>query len=171
MECANLLSLLLDRGLKGCQMAVLTNAEIALIFLRIGDMMDFQEENSFKVRSYWRTAELLLALPEPVSVYFERGELETLPGIGEAIAGKIGEVLQTGTCRLYESLRGQVYTGIQTLLQCPGLTPRLVRILHKERGLTAPDQLKQIVTEGLEDIANLNAGDRAQIVRSHLATE
>jgi DNA polymerase (family 10) len=152
-------------------MEPLTNSEIAAIFLRIGDMTDYREENSFKVRSYWRAAEVLLALPEPVADYAARGELESLPGIGEAIAGKIGEILETGTCRLYERLKGEVPPDIQRLLRHPGLTPRLARILHKERGMASPEGLREVISQGLEGIPNLNVNDRAQIVRALLSTD
>lgn len=144
------------------------NARIAEIFLQIGDMMDYQEENAFKIRSYWKAAETLLALQEPASAVAARGELATLPGIGEIIADKIGQILATGTVPLYERLREQVPPGVQRLLRLPGLTPRLVRILERERGVHAPEDLMRAIAQGLEGLPNVNANDRAQILRAAL---
>jgi len=147
-----------------------TNPEVAEVFLRIGDLMEYQEQNGFKVRSYWRVAEVLLALDEPLTNVAARGELEKLPGVGEAITGKIGEILATGTCGLYERLKGEVPAHIQALLVVPGLTPRLVRILERERGVKDLDSLQAVLaTGGLDDVPNLNATDRAQILRAALA--
>jgi DNA polymerase (family 10) len=149
-------------------MVPMENARIAEIFLQIGDMMDYQAENAFKVRSYWKAAQTLLALEESAAVVAARGELATLPGIGEIIANKIEEILATGTVPLYERLKQQVSPGIQRLLRLPGLTPRLVRILERERGVHAPEDLMAAIKQGLEELPNVNANDRAQILRAAL---
>jgi DNA polymerase (family 10) len=149
-------------------MEPMDNARIAEIFLQIGDMMDYQEENAFKIRSYWKAAETLLSLKEPAASIAARGELATLPGIGEIIADKIEEILATGTVPLYERLKGQVSPGIQRLLRLPGLTPRLARILARERGVSAPEDLPAAIAHGLEGLPNVNANDRAQILRAAL---
>jgi DNA polymerase (family 10) len=146
------------------------NAEIAEIFLRIGDMMDYKAENAFKVRSYWRAAEVLLALPEPVSDIAARGELQALPGIGEAIASKIQDILTTGTCPLYERLKTEVSPSIRRLLRLPGLTPRLVRILEQERQLRSPEDLADVIATDLEDVSGLSINDRAQLLRARFAS-
>jgi DNA polymerase/3'-5' exonuclease PolX len=66
-----------------------SNLEIAEIFLRIGDMMDYLDENTFKTRSYWSAAETLRQLDEPVAEMSKKGELVRIRGVGEAIEGKI----------------------------------------------------------------------------------
>lgn len=143
-----------------------TNAEIAEVFLRMGDLMDYQAQDAFKIRSYWRAAEVLLRLPEPLAEIAARGALETVPGVGKAIAGKIGEILETGTCALYERLKSEVPDNIQRLLRLPGLTPRLVRILEAERGVCAPENLVLALSGPLDEIPSLNVNDRAQILRA-----
>jgi len=145
-----------------------TNSEVAEIFLRIGDLMEYQAQDAFKIRSYWRAAETLLTLDEPLAHIAARGKLEAIPGVGKAIAGKIGEILETGTCALYERLKGEVPEGIQRLLRLPGLTPRLIRILEAERGVCTPENLDAALSGPLDAIPNLNVNDRAQILRAIL---
>ncbi len=145
----------------------MTNTQIAEIFLRIGDLMEYRAENGFKVRSYWRAAETILALSRPLTEIAAQSKLAELPGVGEAIAGKIGEILATGTCALYERLRAETPPNIQDLVRTSALTPRLVRILEVERGVADRESLLRVASGGdLETIPNLNAGDRAQILRA-----
>ncbi len=83
------------------------NAQAASVFQGIADILDAQGENPFKVRAYRNAVRTLEELPEAVSDIAARGELRQVPGFGEAIAGKLGEILQTGTCELYERLKAE----------------------------------------------------------------
>lgn len=146
-----------------------TNTEVARIFLRIAELMAFRDENMFKVRSYYRAALTLTALTTPLQEVADRKELQTLPGVGDAIAGKISEILQTGTCDLYERLKSEVPEAIQTMLRVPGLSPRLVRLLELEFGVDTPAGLLDLVERG--DLAELEGStlkveDAAQILRT-----
>ncbi|HLV79652.1 MAG TPA: hypothetical protein VKT32_05195 [Chthonomonadaceae bacterium] len=147
----------------------MTNTEIALIFLRIAEMMSYREESTFKVRAYYRAALTLSALATPLAEVAARRALETLPGIGEAIAGKIGEILQTGTCALYERLKTEVPESIRRLLQVPGLTPRLVRLLESEFAVTNLEAFLALAREGsLADLEGtaVKVEDAAQMLRA-----
>lgn len=110
----------------------MTNGEIARVFLRIAEIMSYREESTFKVRAYYKAALVLGALPEPLSEIAARGKLESVEGVGEAISGKIAEILRTGTCALYERLKSETPEGVRALLRVSGLTPRLVRLLVNE---------------------------------------
>ncbi|HZT41345.1 MAG TPA: hypothetical protein VFA07_04110 [Chthonomonadaceae bacterium] len=147
----------------------MTNTDIARIFLRIAEMMSYREESTFKVRAYYRAALTLSALATPLAEVAARGELEALPGIGEAIAGKIGEILQTGTCALYERLKNEVPESIRDLLQAPGLTPRLVRMLEVEFAVTDKEAFLGLAREGgLADLegTTVKVEDAAQMFRA-----
>lgn len=82
-----------------------TNAEIADVFERIAEILEGQGENPFKIRAYRNAVRTLETLPEPAAAIEARGELKKIPGFGEAIVGKTQEILQTGTCDLYERLK------------------------------------------------------------------
>lgn len=147
----------------------MTNAEVARIFLRIAEMMSYREESTFKVRAYYRAALTLSALEEPLAAVAGRGELETLPGVGEAIAGKMGEILQTGTCALYERLKTEVPEEIRRLLRVPGLPPRLARLLETEfQVYTVEGFLALVGSGGLADLegSGVKVEDAAQMLRA-----
>jgi DNA polymerase (family 10) len=84
-----------------------TNAEVADVFERIADILEGQGENPFKVRAYRNAVRTLERLPEPAADVDARGGLKQIPGFGEAIVGKTREILQTGTCELYERLKAE----------------------------------------------------------------
>ena len=79
----------------------MTNREIAEIFSSIGDIMDILGENRFKVLAYRRAAENIMSLGQDLRSFWRAGTLQEIPGIGQAIAEKIDELLTT--CLLYTS--------------------------------------------------------------------
>ena len=76
--------------------ATLTNREIADVFYAIADTMEVLGEDVFRTRAYKRAGDAIVDLPASLSVLRERGELDDIPGVGKAIADKIGELLDTG---------------------------------------------------------------------------
>ena len=83
------------------------NAQVAAVFEGITDLLEDKGENPFKIRAYRNAVRTLAELPEPVADIAARGELREVPGFGDAITAKIGEIVQTGTCDLYERLKAE----------------------------------------------------------------
>ena len=109
------------------------NADIAACFEEIADLLDLGDENPFRVRAYRNAArvigEMRLDLPQALA----RGEaLEKIPGVGEDLAAKMGEIAKTGSCKLLAQLRRRFPAGITELLRVPGLGPKRVRLLMLE---------------------------------------
>jgi DNA polymerase (family 10) len=120
------------------------NGEVARIFREIADILELQED-SFKPRAYRRAALSIEKLPEPLANYAARGELEAIPGVGQAIAKKIQEILDTGRLEYLQKLRAEVAPGLVELLQIPEVGPKTVRLLHDRLGITSIDQLREAV--------------------------
>ena len=74
----------------------MTNQDIARIFLHISEILDIQGENAFKVRSYVRAAQTVEGLTYDLYSLKGTGDLPKLPGIGEGIAKKLMELIDTG---------------------------------------------------------------------------
>jgi len=86
----------------------MTNREIADLLSSIGDILEIMGENRFKVIAYRRAAENILSLGRDIRTYWQAGTLKEIPGIGEAIADKLDELLTTGHLAYYEKLLEQV---------------------------------------------------------------
>ena len=78
----------------------MTNEELARKFERLALLMELRGDDRFRVRSYRNAAETLETWPSSVErIAREEGlkGLQSLPGVGKAISGKIVELLERGT--------------------------------------------------------------------------
>ncbi|MCA3749444.1 MAG: DNA polymerase/3'-5' exonuclease PolX [Rubrobacter sp.] len=125
------------------------NADIAEVLYEVADLLEIEGENPFRVRAYREAARTAENHPRSLAEMVEEGEdLTRLPGIGEDLAGKIREIVETGTLRQAEELRKQVPPGLRPLLGMPGLGPRRVRELHRRLGITSAKELEEAAREG-----------------------
>ena len=130
----------------------MNNTDIARIFDEIADLLELQGANPFRIRAYRNAARMLGTmgtLGRSVATMVERHEnLDSLPGIGPDLAGKIGEIVATGSCALLERLRADVPAGLGTMLRLPNLGPKRVRALHDELGVRTLEQLHAAAQAG-----------------------
>lgn len=125
------------------------NADVAAIFEKIADLLDLDEANEFRIRAYRNAAQTLGQLSQPVADLIEEGEdLSDLPDIGEDLAGKIEEIVETGTLPLLEELEERIDPAMVELMDVPGLGPTRVRKLHQALGVTSRADLKSAAEEG-----------------------
>jgi DNA polymerase (family 10) len=86
----------------------MTNLEIANIFRDIASLLEKKKENWFKIRAYRKVADEIDKLQVGLSEVANDGKLREIPGVGEAIAKKITEMLETGKLQFYEKLKSEV---------------------------------------------------------------
>jgi len=123
----------------------MTNAEIAAVLGELADLLEFQGANPFRVRAYRQAARTVEACPDPLAD--RHGDparpLTDLPGIGDDLAGKIGQLLDSGRIDLLEQLRAELPPTVLDLLRVPGLGPKRAAQLYKELGIATLDQLRE----------------------------
>ena len=108
------------------------NATIAAIFEEIADLLDIQGANPFRIRAYRNAARTVANLATDIRTLVEQGaDLKALPGIGDDLAAKITEIVQTGKSSLLERLHCEVPPAVTELLKIPGLGPKRVRALYR----------------------------------------
>ena len=126
------------------------NIEIARIFEEVADLLEIDGANPFRVRAYRNAARTVQSQSLPVTALLAReGEeaLEELPGIGEDLAGKIREIVETGELTLLRELREKTPPGVAELMHLPGLGPKRARQLYHELGIQSLDQLEKAARE------------------------
>jgi DNA polymerase (family 10) len=126
----------------------LSNAEVAATFTRLADLLAIRGENRFKVIAYRRAAESIGQAAEPLAAIRERGALEDIPGVGEEIAEKIGDLLDTGSFPLLREVEKQFPPGVAELLGVPDIGPKRARTLYERLGIDSLDALRKAIADG-----------------------
>jgi len=124
------------------------NQIVADTFYLIADLLDLKGEIFFKSRAYRMAAQTIEALDEDIEIVAKEQRLESIPGIGEAIAKKIVEIIETGKLRYVDSLKKEVPEGLIDILRVPGLGPKKVAALYKNLKITSLSQLREAAAQG-----------------------
>jgi len=124
------------------------NRELAFIFEKIADILEFLGDNPYRVGSYRRAANLIGELPEDIEEIHRRGKLAELPGIGSSTLLKIEEFLRTGTVKKYEDLRKRVPEDLLELMEVPGVGPKTLRIAYEELGVRTREDFLKVLRDG-----------------------
>ncbi|HSD97427.1 MAG TPA: DNA polymerase/3'-5' exonuclease PolX [Sulfuricaulis sp.] len=125
------------------------NADIATLFEEIADLLEIENANPFRVRAYRNAARQLQGMGVPAADMVANGEdLTELPGIGDDLAAKIREIVETGKCQFLEKLRKKTPPTITELLKIPGLGPKRVRALYHELDVHTLEQLARAARDG-----------------------
>ena len=124
------------------------NKEISDLFEKMADILEFKGENPFKISAYRRASRIIGDLTQDIEEIAERGELKNVPGIGEGMAQKIVEYLKTGKISKFEEARKGVSDELIAIMDIPGMGPKTLSMLHKEREISSLPQLEKAVEEG-----------------------
>jgi DNA polymerase (family 10) len=140
------------------------NPEIAALFEKIADLLEIQGENVFKVNAYRRAAENIREAGRPLAEIRAEGTLRQVPGVGEAIAEKIEELLDTGKLGFYERLGKEVPESLLDLLEVPDMGPKRVGLVWRALGVVNLGGLAAAAADGrLKDLPGLGAKSEAKI--------
>ncbi len=89
-------------------MTTMDKRAVAEALREISLYLQLHGENAFKTRAYDVAADRMLGLTEDLSVVVAEQRVDALPGIGEALAKKITELVTTGRLGYLEELRAEV---------------------------------------------------------------
>ena len=124
------------------------NRELAGLFEKMADILEFKGENPFKISAYRRASRIIGDLTQDIEEITERGELKNIPGIGEGMAQKIVEYLKTGKISKFEEARKGVSDELIAIMDIPGMGPKTLSMLHKEKGINNISQLEKAIEDG-----------------------
>lgn len=126
------------------------NGDIASVFGRIADLLEFKDENPFKLRSYRLAAETIAEMQAPLAEIAARGpaELQKIPGIGKSISTQIIEIVQTGTSAYFETLKEEVPETVLELRRVSGVGLKTSQLLYRDFGIKSLEELKAFAEGG-----------------------
>jgi len=147
------------------------NAEMAAVFDQIADILEIQDENAFRIRSYRNAARAIRDHAERMEDLAAGGaDLTELPGIGKSLAEKIHAILETGTCPTLEDLRKQIPPHLTDLLRVKGLGAKRAKLLYERLGISTLGELKKYAEAGgIRDLEGMGEKTEQNILKG-LAT-
>jgi DNA polymerase (family 10) len=124
------------------------NKELADLFEKMADILEFKGENPFKISAYRKASRIIGDLTQDIEESTEKGELKNIPGIGEGMAQKIEEYLKTGKISKFEEVKKGVSDELIAIMDIPGMGPKTLSTLHKEKGINNFSQLEKALNDG-----------------------
>jgi DNA polymerase (family 10) len=122
--------------------------QVADILSEIGTLLEVKGENPFKCRAYHAGARIVTSLTQDLNALVTSGEIRDIKGIGDALAEKITELVQTGSLDYYDRLKASVPPGVLQMLAINGIGPSKVRVLSGKLNITTLEQLEQACKDG-----------------------
>jgi DNA polymerase (family 10) len=124
------------------------NKELADLFEKMADILEFKDENPFKISAYRKASRIIGDLTQDIEEITEQGELKNIPGIGEGMAQKIVEYLNTGKVSKFEEVRKGVSDELIAIMDIQGMGPKTLSMLHREKGIDNLSQLEKALEDG-----------------------
>jgi DNA polymerase (family 10) len=118
------------------------NMLVTQILNEVADMLEMQGVE-FKPRAYRRAARTIESLAEPIEQIYANGKLEELPGVGEAIAKKIAEIIETGSLKYRDELKAKIPIDLGGILAVEGIGPKTAGLLFKKLEVRNLDDLER----------------------------
>jgi hypothetical protein len=128
----------------------LDNATIADRLARVADLLEEQGANQYRVQAWRGGASTIRRLSRPVAALLHAEGLPglmALPGIGDALARAIRELVETGRLATLERLEGQA-DPVARLASVAGLGPTLAQRVHDELGIESLEELEAAAHDG-----------------------
>ena len=146
------------------------NRDIAEIFETIADLLEINGEAIYRVAAYRRAGEVLRSLGRDVNIIWEEGSLETIPGVGKAIAAKTDELIRTDHLEFYEKLTAEIPPGLADVLKVGGVGPKTAARFWKELGITSITELEQAAKkEKLRQLSGIGERSETLILENIIA--
>lgn len=115
------------------------------------DLADLQELSGiavFKVRAFRGAARAIEGLSESIADLTRDDKLKDVRGVGEGVARRIKELLDSGKIAEAEELRAKLPPGLVDLMNLPGIGLKTAQQVWKELAITSVDELEAAAKAG-----------------------
>ena len=139
---------------------------IADVLSHIATLLELTGENPFKIRAYTSGARQLQSLEQSeLETLLREERLQSVKGIGAALAQQIGELHATGRSTLLEQLQASIAPGLVEMLEVPGLGPKKVKAIHDQLGIATLAELTAACNDGrVAELAGFGAKTQEKIL-------
>lgn len=125
------------------------NDEVAQRLEEFADLLAAKDVE-YKPNAYRRAAENVREYPEPIENMAMESEdvVSEIDRVGDAIAGKIVEYIETGGIDELDELREELPVDMEALTSVTGVGPKTVGALYEALSITTLDQLEAAAEDG-----------------------
>ena len=144
------------------------NIEIAGVLEELGDLLEINGSNPFRIRAYRNVVRTVRGLTRPLSSMVDAGEdLTELPAIGKDMAAHIVELVQTGELARLAEVSAEVPRSLVKLVKLDGVGPKKAKKLWESLGVTTVDELEVALKAGrVESLEGFGATSVKKILTS-----
>ena len=149
------------------------NKGIAAVFEEMGNMLDINGVDFFRVNAYRKAALTIANFPNDLRQMVERNpqEIDKIPGIGKALKEKIIELVLTGKCREHDKMKKEFPTGLLEMMNLRGVGPKKIKLFYSELKITNIKQLKEAaekhLIQGLEKMGEKSENEILRAIEEY----
>jgi DNA polymerase (family 10) len=136
------------RGARGEQLP--TNEELARALQEMALFLEMAGVE-WKPRAYEKAAQAIASAEQPAWALYASGgikALDAMPGVGQGIARRVAELLETGRCTDLERMRKATPVDVMALSAVEGLGPKHIKQLFERLHICTLDQLEAAARDG-----------------------
>ena len=125
------------------------NIEIADVLEELGDLLEINGSNPFRIRAYRNAVRTVRSLTQPLSAMVDAGEdLTALPAIGKDLSAHIVELVETGALTRLAEISAEVPRSLVQLVKLDGVGPKKAKKLWEFLEVTTVDELEVALRSG-----------------------
>jgi DNA polymerase (family 10) len=143
------------------------NEQLAEQFELLGDLMELEGADGFRISAYRKAAARIRETPTSVAQLALDGKAKQLQDIGKTIEAKIVEVVNDGEIHALTKRKAEVPAEVATFMRLPGLGPKTARRIWQELGITTAADLKAAAeAQQLRGHAGIGPGTEEKIAEA-----
>ena len=143
------------------------NIAVARAIDELADLMDLNDETSFRIRAFRTAARAIESHDASIAELAHKGELTNVRGVGDGVARRIKELIETGKMADVEALRAKLPPGLMELMKIPGVGLKTAQQVWRERGVTTVDALEAAAkAEQLRDLPRFGPKREEKLVNA-----
>jgi DNA polymerase (family 10) len=125
------------------------NKALAGLLYETADLLEIDNQDSFRIRSYRRAAEALEALDQQVAdLIAAPKKLLEVPGIGKGMLLNLQEILNEGRLKLHAELLKKYRPSMLELLRVQGLGPKTIALIWSAYQVADLEGVETLAKEG-----------------------
>lgn len=156
------------RGRYNAHGKIVDNKQIANIFYETADLMEVDNQDPFRIRSYRRAAEAIEGLPQQVAdLVCEPKKLLEVPGIGKGMLANLQEICRDGKLALHEELLTKYRPSMLELLKIQGLGPKTIALLWSAYQVSDIEGVEKLARAGkLRELPRMGEKQEQKILKA-----